>query len=358
MSAARVAIVLLISALATAGSGAQEHGTTSAPAGQSTPAAQPQETSKQPAPAAADRELVLDLGEGVALKVVRIPAGKFLMGSPEAEKKAAVKEAVAAGFSEQEATDAFKGEVQHEVTISKPFYMGITHVTVDQFAAFVKDSGYKTDAEKAGWSVGFEIKDGKVELKQVDGCSWRNASFDQRGNHPVIEVSWNDAQAFCVWLSKKSGKTVVLPTEAQWEYACRAGTTTAYPWGDNPDDGKGWANCADQSLKKKIPNQEMYVFFSWDDGYAFTSPVGSFKANGFGLYDMNGNAWQWCHDRYGDYGKGAVTDPTGADTGVSRVLRGGSWNVPPQGCRSAVRYWDMPGYRIINYGFRVVLDLN
>ena len=140
------------------------------------------------------------------------------------------------------------------MTISKPFYMGVTHVTVDQFAAFVKDSGYKTDAEKDGWSVGFEIKDGKIDVKKVDGCSWRNPSFDQKGDHPVVQVSWNDAKAFCDWLSKKSGKTVGLPTEAQWEYACRAGTKTAYPWGDNPDDGKGWANCADQSLKKKIPN--------------------------------------------------------------------------------------------------------
>ena len=141
------------------------------------------------------------------------------------------------------------------MTISKPFYMGVTHVTVDQFAAFVKDSGYKTDAEKDGWSVGFEIKDGKFVRQKMDGCSWRNPSFDQKGDHPVVQVSWNDAKAFCDWLSKKSGKTVTLPTEAQWEYACRAGTTTAYPWGDNPDDGKGWANCADQSLKKKIPNQ-------------------------------------------------------------------------------------------------------
>ena len=255
--------------------------------------------------------MTLDLGNKVTMKLVQIPPGEFIMGSPKTEK------------------DRDKDETQHEVTISKPFYMGITHVTVDQFAAFVKDSGYKTDAEIGGWAEGVEIKDGKLEFKQVDGCSWRNPSFDQKGDHPVVQISWNDAKAFCDWLSKKSGKTVVLPTEAQWEYACRAGTKTAYPWGDNPDDGKGWTNCADQSLKKKLPNAPADSFFSWDDGFAFTSPVGSFKANAFGLYDMTGNAWQWCGDSYGDYKKGPATDPMGANADYIQVLRGGSWGQRP-----------------------------
>lgn len=358
MIASRIVLLALVATFAAAGCDAREPGTAGTPAGQSAPAPQPQETSKPPPTPPADREVVLDLGEGVTLKLVRIPAGKFLMGSPEAEKKAAVREAVAAGVSEKDATDFFKDEVQHEVTISKPFYMGSTPVTVDQFAAFVKDSGYKTEAERAGWSEGFEIKDGVFDFKQVDGCSWRNPSFDQKGNHPVIQVSWNDARAFCEWLSKKTGRTVRLPTEAQWEYACRAGTKTAYPWGDNPDDGKGWANGADQSLKKKIPNLQAHTFFSWDDGFAFTSPVGTFKANGFGLYDMTGNVFQWCQDRYGEYETGAVTDPTGADTGVFRVLRGGSWYGDPLTCRSASRIGDSPDYRNGSGGFRVVLDLN
>ncbi len=171
-----------------------------------------------------------------------------------------------------------------------------------------------------------------------------------------MQVSWNDARAFCDWLSKKSGKTVTVPTEAQWEYACRGGTKTAYPWGDNPDDGKGWANCSDQSLKKKIPNQEHWAFFSWDDGYVFTSPVASFKANAFGLYDMNGNACQWCQDHYGDYDKGAATDPTGADAGGLRVLRGGSWSFNPWCCRSAVRVRIFPVYRCGDVGFRVAVS--
>ena len=181
------------------------------------------------------KELTLDLGDKVTLKLVRIPAGKFLMGSPETEK------------------DRSTDEVQHEVTISKPFYMGVTHVTVDQYAAFAEGTGegYKTDAEEEGNSAGIEIKAGKLGCRVWPDARGALSSFDQKGDHPVVQVSWNDAQAFCDWLSKKSGKTVCLPTEAQWEYACRAGTTTAYPWGDNPDDGKGWANCADQSLQEE-----------------------------------------------------------------------------------------------------------
>ena len=285
-----------------------------------------------------DKTLTLKLADGVEMKLVQIPAGKFTMGSPADEK------------------DRYEDETPHEVTISKPFHMGQTHVTVDEFAAFVKDSGYETDAEKDGWSVGFEIRDGKPDTKKTEGASWRNPGFDQKGDHPVVHVSWNDAKAFCEWLSKKSGKTIRLPTEAEWEYACRAGTKTAYPWGDNPDDGKGWANCADQALKKKLPNAPaVWKFFSWEDGFVFTSPVGSFKANAFGLYDMIGNAWQWCGDRYGDYEKGAATDPTGANTGNWRVLRGGSWFYFPPLCRSAYRVnFITPDFRDRYSGFRVV----
>ena len=298
--------------------------------------AQAQQTA--PAAAAAGKELTLDLGNGVSLKLVLIPAGKFLMGSPETE------------------SGRNRDETRHEITISRPFYLGMTHVTVDQFAAFVKDKGYKTDAEKNGSSGGIEIKDGRLVGSKVTGCSWRDPSFDQKGDHPVVQVSWNDAQAFCAWLSRKTGKTVLLPTEAQWEYACRAGTTTAYPWGDNPDDGKGWANGADQSLQKKLPNAPVgWTFFNWDDGYVFTAPVGSFKVSAFGLYDVNGNAWQWCQDRYGTYAPGAATDPAGPDAGGARVLRGGSWGTHPSGCRAAVRDKHFPNDRSVNFGFRVAV---
>jgi formylglycine-generating enzyme required for sulfatase activity len=293
----------------------------------------------QPADSDAPKKLTVDLGNGVTLQLMRIPAGKFLMGSPETEN------------------DRKTDETQHEVTLSKPFYMGVTHVTVEQFAAFVKDKAYTTDAEADGSSTGIEIIGGRVQGGNMAGCSWRNPSFDQKRDYPVVQVSWKDAKAFCAWLSRKSGKTAALPTEAQWEYACRAGTTTTYPWGDNPDDGNGWANCADQSIKKNVPNAPAsWTFFNWDDGFVFTSPVANFKANAFGLHDMIGNAWEWCSDGYGDYDNSAVTDPTGANLGTDRlVLRGGSWEWGPASCRSASRSWEGPSSRGPDIGFRVVV---
>jgi len=284
------------------------------------------------------KNLTLDLGNGAHLKLVEIPAGKFLMGSPDTEK------------------DRDKDELQHEVTISQPFYMGETHVTLDQYTAFVKDSGYQTDAEKDGWAYGFEINNGRIDIKRVNGTSWRNPGYQQQGDHPVVQVSWNDAQAFCDWLSKKTGKTVALPTEAQWEYAYRAGTTTAYPWGDSPNAGKGWGNFADQSLRRKVTNAPAsWEFFNWDDGFIFTSPVGHFQANAFGLYDMSGNAWQWCQDRYGTYDRDVSTDPKGMAIGEKRVLRGGSWYSGPGNCRSAYRFRDIANNLNISNGFRVAV---
>jgi formylglycine-generating enzyme required for sulfatase activity len=288
--------------------------------------------------AAGIKELMLDLGDKVTMKLVRIPPGQFLMGGTQAQQ------------------DHFK-QAQHEVTISRAFYMGITHVTVDQFAAFVKDSGYKTDAEKAGWSGGIMLIDSDRPFFMAKGASWHNPPLDQhnspldqadliKGDHPVVAVSWNDAKAFCDWASKKTGQRIDLPTEAQWEYACRAGTTTVFPWGDNPDDGKGWVNGADQSLKKVRGG-----LFNWDDGYVLTSPVGTFKPNAFGLYDMIGNACQWCQDL-----KEADTASTGPGTSDLRMVRGGSWYRGPERCNSAMRSGRSPDFRSSETGFRVVVS--
>jgi formylglycine-generating enzyme required for sulfatase activity len=173
-----------------------------------------------------------------------------------------------------------------------------------------------------------------------------------------VQTTWNDAQAFCGWLANKSGRAAGLPTEAQWEYACRAGTTTAYPWGDDPDAGKGWANCADRRLKSLTVNDtQANYYFGWDDGFAFTSPVGSFTPNAFGLCDMLGNAMQWCQDVRGDYDTGAVTDPVQAATAKNgagrRVVRGGSWVDGLPDCRAAYRFEFKPDYRDECSGFRV-----
>jgi len=234
------------------------------------------------------KELNLDLGGGVTMKLVLIPAGKFIMGSPDSEKWRSKDEGP-----------------QHEVTLSKPFYMGVTEVTQAQYEA-------------------------------VMGT---NPSDFEGAANPVEEVSWNDATEFCKKLSEKTRQAVRLPTEAEWEYACRAGSKTGFSFGD-ADEGLG-----------------DYAWYSANSGNT-THPVGQKKPNAWGLFDMHGNAWEWCADWYGEYPKGAVTDPQGPASGRSKILRGGAWSTPPDPCRSANRYSYGRGDRYYYFGFRVVVSVS
>ena len=217
--------------------------------------------------------------------------------------------------------------------------MGTYHLTRGQFRQFVKDTGYKTDAEKGDKPGAYGWNPDKKEFGFNAKYSWRNAGFEQTDEHPVVNVSWNDAVAFCKWLSRKEGKTYRLPTEAEWEYACRAGTTTRYYNGDDPETLAKVGNVADATFEAKFRDWKYTIKAS--DGYVFTAPVGSFQPNAFGLYDMHGNADQWCSDWYGAdyYAKSPADDPTGPDTGhYHRVLRGGSWVARPYFARSAARF--------------------
>jgi formylglycine-generating enzyme required for sulfatase activity len=246
------------------------------------------------------------------------------------------------------------------VRITKPFYLGTYHVTRGQFRQFVKDSGYKTDAEKAAIPGALALNPEKEKLEFKKKYSWRNVGFRQTDEHPVVNVSWNDAVEFCKWLSKKEGKTYRLPTEAEWEYACRAGTTTRYYSGDDPETLAKVANIADATFKAEFPSRDGTIKAS--DGYVFTSPVGQFKPNAFGLYDMHGNAWQWCADWYGSdyYRKSPKEDPRGPkddSEARGRVQRGGSWPVSPNLVRSAQRTMCNPDMRNNTSGFRVVRTL-
>ncbi len=285
------------------------------------------------APAAAPDEITNSIG----MKLKLIKPGTFTMGSPKEEE----------GRRHDEGP-------QHEVEITKAFYMGAYPVTKGQFAAFVQDDGYQTDAEKDG-KGGWGLNLATAAWEQKPENTWRHPRFPQVDDHPVVEVSWNDATAFCAWLSKKEGKSYELPTEAEWEYACRAGTTTRFWCGDTDASLKGNANIADASLHASCPGATWAV--AWDDGHAFTSPVGTFKANPWGLYDMHGNVWQWCADGYDKYQERYIKDPKGKESANSRVLRGGSWRVDPRNCRSAHRYNFVPAYRFDYDGFRVVLRL-
>ena len=290
----------------------------------------------------------------LGMKLALIPAGEFKMGSGEsAEETVAFFNKTYGG--DRLKADFFKGDhPQHRVRITRPFYLGTCHVTRGQFRQFVADTAYKTDAEKGGrfkGAVGWDPDTKKVGFNEK--YSWRNAGFEQTDEHPVVNVSWNDAVAFCEWLSRKEGKTYRLPTEAEWEYACRAGTTTRYYSGDDPETLVKVGNVADATFKAKFQGAKYTITAS--DSYLFTAPVGLFQPNAFGLYDMHGNALQWCADRYGAeyYAVSPVDDPTGPDSGESHVVRGGSWITPSYSAGSAKRGGAKPGTRNDGTGFRV-----
>lgn len=221
---------------------------------------------------------------------VSIPAGTFTMGSPTSE------------------IDRQSDETQHQVTLSA-FKMSKYEVTFEQYDLFCDATGRSKPSDE-GWG---------------------------RGNRPVINVSWDDATAFAEWMGCR------LPTEAEWEYACRAGTTTPFNTG----------NCLSTSQANYNGN---YLYGSCSKGEyrEKTMPVGSFTANAYGLFDMHGNVWEWCSDWYGDYSTSAQTNPKGASSGSTPVFRGGSWYNDASICRSAYRNGSSPDYRAFNIGFRLV----
>ncbi len=271
----------------------------------------------------------------IGMKLTLIPSGTFMMGSGESEEETTAFFKKNYGMTFLHAGFLTDEHPQHRVRITKSFYLGTYHVTRGQFQQFINDSGYRkklANGDKLGVS----------------------GSFTQTDDHPVVEVSWNDAVAFCEWLSKKEGKTYRLPTEAEWEYCCRAGTTTRFYSGDDPETLASVANVADATFEAKFADVAFFGIKA-SDGYAFTSPVGRFKPNAFGLYDMHGNAWQWCADWYDFYyySKSPVRDPKGPDCGNARVRRGGSWFDWAALARSAVRSKDLPDSRDYCIGFRV-----
>jgi formylglycine-generating enzyme required for sulfatase activity len=294
-----------------------------------------------------------EIANSIGMKLVTIPAGEFMMGGQES-----AEELVKAFAAYNRKAEFFKDEYpQHRVRITKSFYFGKYEVTVGDFRRFVEDVGYKTQAEtdgQGGW--GYNAQTGQCEGRKVE-FNWLNTGFTQTEDHPVINVTWNDAVAFCQWLSSKEGKTYRLPTEAEWEYACRAQTATRYQNGDDPTDLVAVANTLDAKGRTTFPHvQELDLPPS--DKLKFTVPVGSKKPNRFGLYDMHGNVWEWCADWYGEdyYSKSPVANPTGPDSGEVRVRRGGAWNSFPLWARASFRNWNTPQSRCVNLGFRVVRE--
>jgi formylglycine-generating enzyme required for sulfatase activity len=242
----------------------------------------------------------------------------------------------------------------HAVVVSD-FEIGKYHVTHDEFAAFVEDTGYVTEAETIG--SGRILRDGRFEY--YPGFTWRQwngpgSSPEGRGRHPVIQVSWNDAVVYCRWLSTQTGRAYRLPTEAEWEYACRGGTQTRYWWGDSLDTSK--LNCREKWISGDSNE--------WPkDQHTLTTEVDAYPPNPFGLHDMLGNTWDWVVDyAVEDYylqltrmKTSPVVDPQGAARGTNRVLRGGGWNTPGSRLSCATRFInDPPEYRSDHVSFRVV----
>jgi formylglycine-generating enzyme required for sulfatase activity len=271
---------------------------------------------------------------GMALKL--IPAGEFQMGSPDTEKGAADDE-----------------RPRHRVRITRPFYMGATEVTRGQFRQFIEASHYQTESEKDGQGSGWDER--QENFVRSPNFTWRRPGFAQTDEHPVVLVSWNDAVAFCEWLSRAEDKPYRLPTEAEWEYACRAGTTTRYSSGDDPESLAAVGNVADGAARAKFPPWRATIGAT--DGFVFTAPVGRLLPNAFGLYDMHGNVWEWCQDGYDPlyYQRAPVKDPPGPPQASARVFRGGGWVDHPGFFRSAEREGHPPGFRIAHAGFRVAL---
>ena len=260
-------------------------------------------------------------------ELVVVPAGTYRMGSPASEVGRLTRE----------------GPV-HEVHIVNPLAMGVHEVTRGEFSEFVADTGHSTGDSCSTYENG--------EWQSRRGRTWRSPGFDQTDSHPVVCVSWSDAKAYVAWLSRRTGQAYRLPSEAEWEYAARAGTRTARHWGESDASQCQYANGRDQAFVRRYGD---FDAISCNDGHAATAPVGSYKANGFGLHDVAGNVWEWVEDCWHESYEGAPAYGEAWETGSCqyRMRRGGSWHIEPRFLRSASRGTSESPVRGFWGGFRV-----
>jgi formylglycine-generating enzyme required for sulfatase activity len=265
--------------------------------------------------------------------MVVVPAGRFAMGSLPSE----------ANHEPDESP-------QHQVAIARPFAISSHEVTRGQYAAFARATGPAGGPDCSVW-VG-------TKWEKQSGRDWTDPNFAQADDHPVVCVDWADAQAYVAWLSQVTARRYRLPTEAEWEYAARGGTTTPYFFGADPDELCRSDNGRDQT------SVEVHTGMAWPgvncrDGFAETAPVGSFKSNPFGLFDVHGNVWEWIEDCYVDSYADAPIDGSAVVKANCefRVYRGGGWSVEYRGRRAANRGKYAPDQRYGQLGIRVARDL-
>jgi formylglycine-generating enzyme len=294
-------------------------------------------------------------------EMVVLPSGTFVMGSTREETN---RSGMPELYAENE-------RPMREVTFRKPFAIGKYEVTRDEYAAFVKatertDNFYCRIYDDAG-----------RYFVTTPGKSWRDPGFEQGGSHPVVCVSWHDAKAYADWIARKTGKAYRLPTESEWEYAARGGTTTGRYWGEtagpetceyanagDQDAGDGPYKWGDPTAPVTYDLKGLDRLVKCRDGYVFTAPVGKYKPNAFGLYDTLGNVWEWVEDcrHYGYKGlpaDGSAFIVDGYECGGEgmRVNRGGSWSHFPWGIRAAVRNVNEADSRFYTMGLRLAMTI-
>jgi formylglycine-generating enzyme len=316
----------------------------------------------------------------LGMKFVRVPAGEYQRGFETSDRREH-RFHIAHQYSNRQ---IFRYETPaHRVAITKPFDIGVTEVTVGQFGEFVDATNYKTDAERNGGALGCfpDEKDYVDRFHKSADITWKSPGFEQSEAHPVVAVSWNDAQSFCEWLSKKEDARYRLPGEAEWEYACRANQKSWYSWGEDPNSAYTHANVADGALEAAQPDTTRFqraVRLRADEGDSavFTATAASYKPNPWGLHDMHGNVWEWCQDRWSadlykqyfdgvprkDWPKVFVRDPLFLEKtdqheyGDWRTIRGGAWTCAPAAVRCSIRTFAEATDATVYTGFRVVRE--
>lgn len=271
-------------------------------------------------------------------EMVVIPGGQFLMGVAPGEED---RENLAEEFR-------YRSEPRRRVAL-KSFHAGKYEVTRGEFRAFAEATGRGSDGCFFWAGEGYQFDPRK---------DWRNPGFAQDDRHPVACVSWEDAAAYAQWLSGRTGKRYRLLTEAEWEYAARAGTTTLRYWGDDASASCSYANGADVTTLSRVPGAHVWPAANCNDGHAYTAPVGSYRANAWGLHDMSGNVAEWTQDCWNGNYRDAPVDGRAATAGdcFLRMVRGGAWDESPTALRAAYRVGSPQVVRVYTRGFRVARD--